>query len=295
MDISIFYASFGRDFAIDPSDCIIWAAALGFDAIEISVNDYLLSQGNQYIAKLRGLAADKGIAITCCGGGLTKDCDISGLNDVCRKAGIERLKRVLGVAKELGSDGLDGINYVPWNLFPRPLDRERRLDQCVKSVKELAKYCEDTGIDYAVEVANRYEVFLLNTAAEAVDFCCRVDSPRVKIQLDTYHMNIEEDDMCQAIRLAGDRLYSLHVSENNRKVPVGQGMMPWEDISGAVKDIGFAGHIELEPFLLSGGEIMYRSRIWKDNLPFPDHECVDRELYKGMNYIRNIFGIERKS
>jgi D-psicose/D-tagatose/L-ribulose 3-epimerase len=67
-------------------------------------------------------------------------------------------------------------------------------------------------------VVNRFEQFLLNTAAEAVAYVNEVGSTNLKILLDTYHMNIEEDSIAGAITTAGSLLGHLHIGENNRKL-----------------------------------------------------------------------------
>ena len=62
----------------------------------------------------------------------------------------------------------------------------------------------------------RYEGYILNTCEEAIDFVDEIGSSHVKIMLDTFHMNIEEDNIAAAIRKAGKRLGHLHLGEQNR-------------------------------------------------------------------------------
>ncbi len=78
---------------------------------------------------------------------------------------------------------------------------------------------------------NRFEQYLINTAAEGVAYIDEVGSPNLKLLLDVFHMNIEEDDMTQAIITAGDKLGHFHIGETNRRPP-GQGRMPWKEIFG---------------------------------------------------------------
>lgn len=295
MDFSILYASFGRDFSCEPASVFKRAAAIGFDAVEISVNDFLLNQNEDYIKALRNHASESGIRLTCCGGGLNGRRDITSPDTQVRKEGIAHIRRVLATAKAIGSEGLDGINYVPWNMVEGPINRQERLEMCIQSLGELLKFAEDIGIDYALEVANRYEEFLLNTAREAVEICSRIQSPRLKIQLDTYHMNIEEDDMYQAIMTAASHLYSLHVSENNRRVPSDDGVIPWNSVAAAVRDSGFDGYVEMEPFLLTGGEIMYNSKIWRNNIDADDDESIDSKIQDGFCFVKKLFNTERNA
>ena len=56
--------------------------------------------------------------------------------------------------------------------------------------------------------------------------------------LDTFHMNIEEDSLGEAIRTAGPLLGHFHTGENNRRVP-GKGRLPWHEIGTALREIGY--------------------------------------------------------
>jgi D-psicose/D-tagatose/L-ribulose 3-epimerase len=78
-----------------------------------------------------------------------------------------------------------------------------------------------------LEVVNRFETYILNTSEEAVRYCKSVDSKRVKILLDTFHMNIEEDNIADAIPLAGQYLGHLYVGEGNTKVPGKRRLPGW--------------------------------------------------------------------
>ena len=76
-----------------------------------------------------------------------------------------------------------------------PIDKKGDWERSVKSVREIAKVAEDCGVDLCLEVLNRFENYLINTAEEGVDFVKQVDHPSVKVMLDTFHMNIEEDSI----------------------------------------------------------------------------------------------------
>ena len=102
---------------------------------------------------------------------------------------------------------------------------------------------------FYVEVVNRFEQYLLNTCEEALDYCGRVGSSHCQILLDTFHMNIEEDSIFDAIVNAGNQLGHLHIGETNRRAP-GRGRIPWDEVAGALKKIDYTGSIVMEPFLI---------------------------------------------
>ena len=149
---------------------------------------------------------------------------------------------------------------------------------------EAIKKAEDLGLIYHVEVVNRFEQFLLNTAEEAVAYVKRVGSPNLKILLDTYHMNIEEDSFDQAIRTAGALLGHLHTGESNRKPP-GRGHLPWKEIGAALKATAFAGWVVMEPFLMPGGEIGRDIKVNRELMPDSD---LDEEARRACAFTRGF-------
>lgn len=95
---------------------------------------------------------------------------------------------------------------------------------------------------------------MLNTVAEAVAFVNDVGSPNLKINLDTFHMNIEEDNVIHAIYTAEEKLGHIHLGENNRRFP-GNGDFPWDELIKVLGKINYKGTVNFEPFILFGGEI----------------------------------------
>jgi sugar phosphate isomerase/epimerase len=116
----------------------------------------------------------------------------------------------------------------------------------VASVREVAGFAAERGVRLTVEPVNRYESFLLNTAEEALRFVEEVDSPWLGVHLDTFHMNLEERDPAAAVRRAGSRLTSLHLSDSHRG-PVGEGHLDLKAILRSLREISFDGWLILEP------------------------------------------------
>lgn len=143
-------------------------------------------------------------------------------------------------------------------------------------------------MDYCLEVLNRFEGYLLNTCAECRQFVEEVDVPAVKIMLDTFHMNIEEDSMTEAILLAGDRLGHFHVGENNRRLP-GKGNLPWYQIGSALRAIGYDKNVVMEPFVKSGGKVGSDIKIWRDLSMGAATEQLDRDAAASVAFLRNVF------
>ncbi len=146
-----------------------------------------------------------------------------------RRKGIAFLQDVARAMKCMGGTIMAGVNYSSWprRLLPGE-EKEVLTDRAVEGVREAIRAAEDCGVLFCVEVVNRFEQFIMNTAAEGIAFAERVGSPNCKILLDTFHMNIEEDSLGGSIREAGDWLGHFHLGEPNRRPP-GCGRMPIRD------------------------------------------------------------------
>ena len=118
----------------------------------------------------------------------------------------------LDVSVGIGATHMCGILYSALGKYPNACTATGRAN-AVAAIKRLAKKAADTSdVVLGLEVVNRYETNLLNTAEQAMAFVNDVDEPNVKIHLDTYHMNIEERSLEAAVVLCGDRLGYVHVA-----------------------------------------------------------------------------------
>jgi D-psicose/D-tagatose/L-ribulose 3-epimerase len=165
----------------------------------------------------------------------------------------------------MGGGRVGGSLYSGWpQLMPEGVaDKRPYFDRSVASMREAIKAAEDHGVIFNMEVLNRFEQYLMNTAEEGVEYVQQVGSPNAKILLDTFHMNIEEDTIASAIETAGDYLGHIHVGENNRKPP-GYGHIPWMELASALKRINYQGWLVMEPFLMRGGQVGQDVRVWRD-------------------------------
>ena len=120
-------------------------------------------------------------------------------------------------------------------------------------------------------------------------FVEEVGKPNVKVMLDTFHMNIEEDSFGAAIRTAGRHLGHFHIGENNRRVP-GKGVIPWKEIAEALRDIGYQGSIVMEPFVRSGGTIGNDIKVWRDLSNGATEAELDEDARAALTFCRYVLG-----
>jgi D-psicose/D-tagatose/L-ribulose 3-epimerase len=277
----IYYAFWTHDWDVDFIPFVNKVADLGFDILEVNGGTIATMTKEQRLA-LRREADKRSIALTYCIG-LTAKHDVSSETASTRRAGVAFLQDMARAIGEMGGGKLSGILYGSWpSTIERVEDKGRRRDLSVDSMKQAIRAAEDEGVFFNLEVVNRFEQFMLNTCEEACDYLERVGSPNLKMLLDTYHMNIEEDDICAAIKKAGKRLGHFHIGENNRKPP-SYGHIPWKDIGKTLRDMRYDGTIVMEPFLVPGGEVGRDIKVWRDIMPGSD---LDVEAKKALEFVR---------
>lgn len=233
------------------------AKKAGFDAVEIS----LIQGGNIDVRPFRTALKHNELTPYCIMS-LSPETDITSPSDSVRRNGIEYVKRALETTAKMGSQILCGLPYIQWQYFPDDIDLPSYQERCASSLREIATTAEDHGVIICLEVINRFETFIFNTVSQALQFLQQVDHEAIKLHLDTYHLNMEEDNIAEAIRSAGDQLGHLHCSANNRKIP-GHGNINWKDIRQALDDIGYDGGLGLETFPLPYTETGRSTYTWR--------------------------------
>src|SRR5690606_18648927 len=116
---------------------------------------------------------------------------------------------------------------------------------------------------------NRFESDLINTAKDVHQLVHDINHPAAKIILDGFHMNIEEPDIESAIKLAGDKLIHLQVSENYRGTP-GTGQTRWDAYKRGLEAINYQGVVSIESFTPEVKELAGAVCIWRPLVPSQD-------------------------
>ena len=279
--IGIYYAYWTQNWDADFVPYVHKVKSLGFDILEVNAGTVTrMSNGER--DRLKNAALEAGIELTYCIG-LTKEFDIASADSSVRNAGVAFLQDMARMLKYMGHRQLGGIIYSSWpGKLPVGDDKRAAVDRSVAGMREVMKVAEECGAYFNVEVVNRFEQYIMNTAAEAVEYVGRVGSPNCRVLLDSFHLNIEEDDIRQAILTAGDKLGHFHIGETNRRAP-GRGRMPWDEMFGALREIRYAGAISMEPFLVPGGEVGRDISVYRD---LRDGLDLDAEAKRALEFVR---------
>ena len=199
------------------------------------------------------------------------------------------MKKILDALYKADIQKIGGTIYSYWPVdYTKPINKPEARRQSIQSMKELADYAAPYNITLLIETLNRFEQFLVNDSKEAVEFVKDINKENVKVMLDSFHMNIEEDFIGDAIRLAGDYLDHLHIGECNRKVP-GKGHIPWSEIGQALRDINYNGYIVMEPFVRPGGIVGTDIKVWRDLSENADEEKLDANIKDSLQFIKKEF------
>jgi sugar phosphate isomerase/epimerase len=166
-----------------------------------------------------------------------------------RDAAINGAKDLLKAAGDIGAVGLI---FVPIFGGPRIPDLSPYMDAIalekellVRYASEMGEVAAEAGTLLLLEPLNRYETHLLNRLEQAVEIGRKTGNPAVKLMADFFHMNIEEPDIAESIREAGDYVAHVHLADSIRWLP-GYGHTDFKPGFVALKEIGFEGYMALE-------------------------------------------------
>lgn len=261
---------------------------LGFDALEISAGE-LLNMSKEDLERLKALTKELDLELSA-NLGPPKKYDVSSKDPEIRKAGLAYYSELMKAMDILDCRRLIGALHSSWPFDFSDKDKATFWKNGVESLKVMGEEAESLGIELSLEVLNRFDGIVFNTADEAIQFVKEVGSDAVKVHLDTFHMNIEEDDMLEAIRKSGKYLGHMHVCEGNRKLPSPEkGHLDWVGIGQALRDVDYKDLIIIEAFTRTGTQVGNDTYIWRDLSGGADEAKLDRDAKESLEFLRKAF------
>ena len=208
--------------------------------------------------------------------------DFASEDHAVRSQGLEHARRCVDLTAEGGADVFTGaVVAAGCDQAVTEAERDTRLAFAAEVLHEIGEHSAKAGVRFCVEILNRYESNLVTTAAEARELMEEVSHPSVGIHLDCFHMSIEETDLGEAIRTAGDKLYHLHASASQRGAP-GEGHQPWPEIARALTDINYEGYGIIESFN-PAGRLAHLARAWR-----PYAASQDELAQRGLTFLKSV-------
>jgi D-psicose/D-tagatose/L-ribulose 3-epimerase len=250
---------------------------MGFDWIELAIEDCSLVD----YQKAKQIIQDNGLGVSVCAA-LGPDRDLIHPDPVLRENGMAYLYGCIDAAYALGSHVLGGPFYssVGRTWKQTPAEREQDMLLLISQLRLLSDYAAERDVVMGLEALNRFESSFMNLTDQILEVVERVDHPACQVMVDTFHMNIEERSLGEAIRKTGKRLVHVHTCENDRGAP-GSGHVPWDDVAQALKDIDYQGACVIESFTAKVETIARAAAIWR-----PLAESQDSLARDGLAFLR---------
>ncbi len=175
----------------------------------------------------------------------------------------ERLiKKAIDKTSELETDFLGGVLHGGIGVFSgNPLTETEKeiIAECWSSV---ADYAKEKGINIGIEPINRYESYVCNTAENVLELIDKTGKDNLFLHLDTFHMNIEENNFRDPVLRAGKKLKHIHMTESHRGM-LGEGTINWSELFDALNEIDFEGNLVLENFSSSVPGMQQAVSLWQ--------------------------------
>lgn len=288
MKFGIYYAYWEHEWGGDFLPYIEKCKKLGFDVLEVACGAFH-KEPDSYFKELRKAAEYHGMLLS--GGyGPRAEHNLASTDSAAVKKTFEFYSDVFRKMEIAGIDRIGGALYSYWPVdFASGFDKRADTERSIKNMRILADIAANHGITLCMESLNRFEGYMINEAREDVEYVKAVDKPNVKAMLDTFHMNIEEDSLVDAIKLTEGVLGSFHVGEANRRCPNPNGRMDWQAIGNALNEIGYDGYVVMEPFVQMGGQVGKDISIWRDMSNGATEEQLDADAAASVEYLRRVF------
>jgi D-psicose/D-tagatose/L-ribulose 3-epimerase len=232
---------------------------MGFDSVEIAIIDPADIDPVRVKRELdrHGLVCGSVCAI------IGRDRDLRGTQQQ-QRTGIAYLRTLIDQMVVLDSPTMIGPVYsaVGRTEAVPAVEQKRQWATVVRNLQSICRYAEKRNRQICMEPLNRFETDFINTCDQALAMIRAVNSPALRLLLDTFHMNIEEKDPAAAIRRAGRHLGHLHACGSDRGTP-GNDHTDWESIARALKAIRFDGDVVIESFTKDVEVIAKATCIWR--------------------------------
>ncbi len=163
------------------------------------------------------------------------------------KGSLNLIKNAILQTASLETDLLAGVLHSGLGSFTGEILTDFEKNTIVEVWQEVADFASKYGIKIAIEPVNRYESYVCNTAKNVLDLIEKANHPNLFLHLDTFHMNIEENNFRDPILSAQEKLIHLHITESNRGM-LGEGTINWDELFIALNEINFKGNLVLENF-----------------------------------------------
>lgn len=229
-------------------------ASIGYQGVELAIRDPKLvdlSSLDQVIQKCH-------LSVPAIGTGQAwgeEGLSFTDPNPAIRQQAIERIVSHIPLASHFGAIVIIGL--IRGTIKPR-VTADQAMAWFIDAMKEVGTVARSKGVRLAVEPINRNETKLINTVSDGLQLIHSIQMGNIGLLLDTYHMNLEENDLLESIRGCNRHIIHFHVADSNRMYP-GAGELDFGKILSTLHSIG------------------YKDWVSGEFLPQPDAETAARK------------------
>jgi D-psicose/D-tagatose/L-ribulose 3-epimerase len=228
-------------------------AQAGFDIIEI-----LLPTSMDFDAtKVKKQLKENNLGVAC-SLNLPKEAHIT----FHPKEALALIKQALDKTAAVEATFLGGVLHGGIGVFTGNPVTEDEKNIIADVWSEAAHHAAKYSITIGIEPINRYESYVCNTAANVIELIKLADADNLAVHLDTFHMNIEENNFYDPLVQSGSLLKHFHITESNRGMP-GEGTVNWDELFRGLKAINFEGNLVLENFSSSIQGMQQAVSLWQ--------------------------------
>lgn len=243
-------------------------SALGYDGVELMTVDPDRLDWEQ----VQAMATKYGLAIPLvCSGEVFGQLGISFVDpDPARKKiAVDRMCRLIDFASYLGANVNVGRIR---GQYTTDIPREVTYHIAVEVFRQISDYAAEKNVKIALETINILQSNFINTMEEGAEFVDKVGRSNFKLMVDVFHLNMEEKDICQAIRDFAAYTIYVHLSDSNRRYPGSCGM-DFKKIVQSFKDVGYDGAFTTEVMQIPNQETAAKTSMEYLHPIFADVYC----------------------
>jgi D-psicose/D-tagatose/L-ribulose 3-epimerase len=246
----------------------------GYDGVEVPIFQ-MEEKSFQRVAKRLESAKLECTTVCCVGAEANPISSDAGV----RKAAVAHIKRAIDMSRICGSKLMAGPFHSAIGVFSGKGPTADEWKYGKEVFAELADYAKQNGVTLVFEYLNRFECYFLNSAADTARFVHEVNHPNLRMMYDTFHANIEEKDIAEAIRVCAPYTAHVHISENDRGTP-GEGHVDWDTTFKTLIEVKYDGWMVVEAFGLALPDLAAATKIWRRM--FKSEEQLSRDALRFM-------------
>ena len=172
--------------------------------------------------------------------------NLSDSDEKNRLESIKKFKEQINYASMFGSKM--PLGFIRGNMKKDDLETDYQV-RLADSLQQLSEFAEDRGVKIVFEPINHHEVNSFLRVDQSIAFLEKYHLDKLELLIDTYHMNIEESSIEDAIKMASSRIGHVHITDSNGRAP-GDGHLDYKAILQALKDVDYEGFLSSESFPL---------------------------------------------